>query len=243
VIGVAADDRLNVRACPGVGHPVVHELAPFSAGLSRAGQDSDVEGSPWTPISVDEAVGWVNAGYLARQFGTADPEVAARAGQIVRALRDRDWAAVSSAVHPDQGVRFSPYAYVRPGAPGEEGVDRVFTADEVAALAAGETVYGWGRFDGSGEPIEMTFSEYYARFVYDADFAWAYAVGYNVRVGAGNTIHNLAEVYPQAQVVEFYLPGTDPRYAGMDWRSLRLVLEQVDGTWYLVGVVHDEWTI
>jgi hypothetical protein len=29
----------------------------------------------------------------------------------------------------------------------------------------------------------------------------------------------------------------------MDWVSLRLVFLQEDGTWFLVGVVHDQWTI
>jgi len=29
----------------------------------------------------------------------------------------------------------------------------------------------------------------------------------------------------------------------MDWRSLKLVFKEKDGNWYLVGVVHDEWTI
>jgi hypothetical protein len=110
-------------------------------------------------------------------------------------------------------------------------------------LPADETLYRWGVFDGSGEPIEMTFLDYYARFIYDADFAWPAAVGFNEIVGAGNTINNLAEVYPQAQVVEFHLPGSDPRFGGLDWRSLRLALEQVGDTWYLVAVVHDEWTI
>jgi hypothetical protein len=29
----------------------------------------------------------------------------------------------------------------------------------------------------------------------------------------------------------------------MDWESLRLVFVQEDGAWWLVGIVHDEWTI
>jgi hypothetical protein len=29
----------------------------------------------------------------------------------------------------------------------------------------------------------------------------------------------------------------------MDWRSLRLVFEEQGGSWYLVGIVHDQWTI
>jgi hypothetical protein len=29
----------------------------------------------------------------------------------------------------------------------------------------------------------------------------------------------------------------------MDWRSLRLVFMQDGGTWYLAGIIHDQWTI
>lgn len=240
-IGLSGSERLTVYSCPGTWNPTLRLLEPHSVGLRRAGQDQEAEGVPWTPVSTGDAVGWVQAGHLARQYGEADPEVAARAGQIVHALRDQDWETVARAVHPAKGVRFSPYSYVRVGT--GEDADRVFSAEELAGLAAGETVYLWGTFDGSGEPIEKTFSEYYRRFVYDADFGWAYAVGLNEIVGRGNTIVNVAEVYPQAQVVEYHLPGTDPRFGGMDWRSLRLVLEKVGDAWYLVGVVHDEWTI
>jgi UDP-N-acetyl-2-amino-2-deoxyglucuronate dehydrogenase len=30
---------------------------------------------------------------------------------------------------------------------------------------------------------------------------------------------------------------------GMDWRSLRLVFEKKNDIWYLVGIIHDQWTI
>jgi (p)ppGpp synthase/HD superfamily hydrolase len=29
----------------------------------------------------------------------------------------------------------------------------------------------------------------------------------------------------------------------MDWRSLRLVFEKKDDIWYIVGIIHDQWTI
>jgi hypothetical protein len=178
-----------------------------------------------------------------RQVGTADEALAFRAGEIVRALRGQDWETVARAVHPDKGVRFSPYTYVRagPGAPDDR--DRVFSADELRGLAADSAVYHWGTFDGTGEPIEMTFAEYADRFIYDADFYLSSEVGYNETIGRGNTINNVVEVYPQAVTVEFYVEGSDPELGGLDWRSLRLVFERVGDTWYLVGVVHDEWTI
>jgi hypothetical protein len=169
--------------------------------------------------------------------------VAARANEIVQALRDRDWATVARTIHPEKGVRFSPYTYVRAGESALDGEDRVVHADEIQALAADPTVYRWGRFDGTGEPIDLTFSQYVDRFVYDVDFAQPDVVGYGETVGRGNTINNIADVYPDATVVEYHFTGFDPDLMGLDWRSLRLVLEQQDGTWYLVGIVHDEWTI
>ena len=43
--------------------------------------------------------------------------------------------------------------------------------------------------------------------------------------------------------MEYHFPGIDPKFEGMDWRSLRLVFEQKNCTWYLVGIIHAQWTI
>ena len=62
------------------------------------------------------------------------------------------------------------------------------------------------------------------------------------RSALGSIIDNAQEVYPGATVVEYHFDGFDEQYAGMDWRSLRLVMHQdVDGDYELVGVIHDEW--
>ncbi len=159
------------------------------------------------------------------------------ANEIVTAFSEKDMKKVASFVHPSKGVRFSPYAYV------DVEDDVVFTAEQVKEAMSEDTVYTWGVFDGKGNPIEKTFAEYYERFIYDEDFANAEEVAVDERLGHGNTLDNTGEVYPEATVVEFYFSGFNPDFAGMDWRSLRLVLEEEDGQWYLVGVVHDEWTI
>jgi hypothetical protein len=39
------------------------------------------------------------------------------------------------------------------------------------------------------------------------------------------------------------VPGAKPEYAGLDWASLLLVFEQYESRWYLVALVHDQWTI
>ena len=101
----------------------------------------------------------------------------------------------------------------------------------------------WGHYDGSGEPIELNFNDYYERFIYDADFANPQVIGNDVAVSYGNAIDNTKEIYPNSHFIELHFKGLDPKYEGMDWRSLKLVFEQEDGKWYLVAIVHGEWTI
>lgn len=154
----------------------------------------------------------------------------------IQALSTGDMATLASLVHPEAGLRFSPYAYVLPE-------HLAFSSDQLPDLLDDPTYYTWGAFDGSGEPIRMTFAEYFDRFVYSKDFAGAKQISLDRRLGAGNTIDNSHEFYPGAIVVEYYLPGENPDYGGLDWQSLRLVFEQQDGVWYLAGIIHDEWTI
>ena len=106
-----------------------------------------------------------------------------------------------------------------------------------------QAVRNWGYFDGSGRPINLTFDAYFMRFIYDADFARPQQIGYNIVIGRGNTINNIAQFYLNAIFIEYHFEGTDPEGSGMNWKSLRLVLEEHQGAWYLVGIVHDEWTI
>jgi len=159
------------------------------------------------------------------------------ATEVLTAIKNFDMEKLADAVHPDKGVRFSPYAFV------DVERDLVFTADEVRNLAADTKTYLWGYYDGTGDPIELTFRDYHREFIYDADFLNAEQVSVNETLGRGNTVNNSFEVYKDAEIVEFYFSGIDPKYEGMDWKSLRLVFEKKDDTWYLVGIIHDQWTI
>lgn len=160
------------------------------------------------------------------------------ADQAVLALKQADWATVAGLVHPVQGVRFSPYANVHTG----QGGHLVFRADQLKQAAASQTVYTWGVHDGSGQPIALTFADYYKQFVYDADFAQAPMVQWDKAIGQGTVPDNIAQVYPGARFVEYHFPGFDPKYQGMDWKSLRLVFVQDGSAWRLVGIVHAGWT-
>jgi hypothetical protein len=160
-----------------------------------------------------------------------------RAMDILTAIKNYDMEKLAGAIHPDKGVRFSPYGYV------DVDNNLIFTADEVKNLSTDSKTYLWGHYDGSGEPINLKFSDYYKIFIYDVDFVNAEQVGYNKTLSFGNSLNNSFEVYKNSIIVEYYFSGFDPQYEGMDWRSLKLVFEKKDDIWYIVGIIHDQWTI
>ena len=156
---------------------------------------------------------------------------------MILTIKNRDMVKLSGWVHPKKGLRFSPYAYV------DIEKDLVFSASRVRNLLQDQTPHMWGTYDGSGLPIKLTFKDYYDRFVYGRDFAHAKETAYNRIIGRGNTVNNNFEAYPNSIIVEYHFPGFDPKVGGLDWESLRLVFKEKNARWYLVEIIHDQWTI
>ena len=160
-----------------------------------------------------------------------------RATEAIQALKDKDMERLAALVHPDKGLSFAPYSYV-------DETNQTLTREELTNALANPDTRNWGAYDGTGDPIILTFEAYYDRFIYNHDFAAAPNVNYNEFLGRGNTPNNSAEVYPDSISVEYHVPGFDPQYDGMDWQSLTLIFEQhTDGAWYLIHITHGQWTI
>ncbi len=174
---------------------------------------------------------------LKAQLQRTDDSLINKALLIAQLLKDKDMAELSKHVHPVKGVRFSPYGYI------DTDKHLNFTPEQIKGLPEDSQNYTWGSYDGTGDPIDMPFLEYYKTFIYDADFSNPQIIGNNAVIGKGNSLINIAEVYPGAAFVEFHFAGTNPEYEGMDWKSLRLIFEEYNGTRYLCAIVHDQWTI
>lgn len=180
-------------------------------------------------------------GHLVIQVDNTVPKLAK---EVLQALKTEDMARLATFIDPLGGVRFSPYANVKDS-------DLVFTPDQLVKAFNNPTEYVWGNFEGSGAPIQFTFADYYTRFVYSQDFASANQVGYNHSLSTANVVDNSYDFYPNSIIVEYFLPGTNPEYgAGLSWQSLKLVFQQFvpigsnsGGQWYLVGIIHSQWTI
>ena len=160
-----------------------------------------------------------------------------RAAQAIEALKNKDMQSLAALVHPEKGLSFSPYGYI-------DDTNLTLTRDELRGALTDPTTRTWGAYDGTGDPIDLTFEGYYDRFIYNHDFATAPSITYNQFKGHGNSLNNIFTVYPNATAVEYHFPGFDPQYEGMDWQSLYLVFDKhTDGNWYLVHIGHAQWTI
>lgn len=169
---------------------------------------------------------------------TTEQAVRQQATLALQAMQNGDMTALSGLVHPTLGVRFSPNGHLATNGIG----DPVFTAAQLPAAYSGQTTYLFGHTDGKGDPINLTLAQFLQTYVLTPNYAQAPQDAYNQRIGASNTLFNLTAVYPGAVFVEYHYPGTSQNN-GFDWKSLRLAFVQHNGTWYLVAVSHDRWTI
>ena len=160
-----------------------------------------------------------------------------KADRILYALKNKDLAALSHYVDPQKGLRLTPYTNIN------LKTDLVFPIADLPGLFSDNTLFHWGVYDGSGAPIDLTFGGYYEKFIYDQNFLAAPQIVFNQNLQRGNMINNFNELYPQGVSIEYYFPGFDAQYEGMDWESLKLVFEQTGVDWFLVGIIHEQWTI
>ena len=160
------------------------------------------------------------------------------AQQVLSAFKVKDGQQLAQLVHPEKGVRFTPYTYV------DLAQDRVFTRSEIADFWKDQTSYFWGVVDGTDdERIDLTPGQYVGRYVLDRDFAPPALLGADADRTIGANVTNAAEAYPEGHQVAFsWEPPPGKGDPGYDTSILRFVFEPEDGGWYLVAVIHNEWT-
>lgn len=224
---------------PGAEIPAAEPDTPMSSNPDASASDGGSDGA----ATGGAAPGSGNAGGgvsgsagggsgVLQPAATADEASAA----VIGALAARDLEALKAYAHPERGILFSPYGHI------DTETALVFKADELPAFDDG-MVRTWGAYDGSGAPIELTFAEYFDKFLFNHDYTAAEQIGRNEILGQGNTIVNIADVFPGSTTFDYYFSGFNPEFEGMDWSSLILVLEQHEGAWYVSAVVHSQWTI
>ncbi|MGB0839798.1 MAG: hypothetical protein ACPGXL_06640 [Chitinophagales bacterium] len=159
--------------------------------------------------------------------------------KVVESLHNRDIIRVANFVHPDKGVLFVPSLSV------DTDIDLNLKAGEIKkALSVNkEKVYEWGEMIEE-EPILLTFSDYYQQYIYNKPYRNATKVNYNKVEANGAQRSNVKDVFPKAVVIEYFKAGDNPDFGGLDWGSLVTVFEflPAQNQWFLVGLLHGQWT-
>ena len=216
--------------------------ATSSASTSRPGSVR-VSGAS---CEVPGGAGWVNATYLRpvgtrppRIEGTLDPRVETAADDVQALLGAGEYETLSGFVDPDRGLVIAIHASITDDSP-------VLTPAEVAAAATDRTERLWGHTDGEGAPVTSTIAERFAAIAGNTGLTSTDAIGFDIRLGMGNSIDNIAEVFPGASVVEYHFEGTS-LYGDFDWSSVRFVFDTTrsapTGRPALLAIVEDTWTI
>lgn len=158
-----------------------------------------------------------------------------RSKKISSLLKTKNFKQLEKYAHPILGINFYPY-------PNFDLVNPPvnFSKKDLQNIDSGKK-YFWGKFDGTGENIEMNFQDYYERFLYDKDFENANEINLNKDIKRGNLINTLRHKYQEEDIVEIYLPGSE-EYSWMDWKSLYFVYERFGNLYFLVAIAHNEWT-
>ncbi len=159
------------------------------------------------------------------------------ASEVVLCLKERDYKELAKWVDDQRGVTFTPYSAV------DVDYDLTFTKKQIAEAEESTTVYNWGLTDGSGLPIQLTMTDYFDQFVYNADYAQATQIAVDKVLISGNSLENVADAYGGCRFVDFSFPSRDPELSGLDWCSLKLVFAPNESEWSLVGIIHGQWTV
>ncbi len=176
----------------------------------------------------------VSSADMSSPMAETTPEAIATA--VLQTLKAKDMTGFAALSHPTLGVRFTPFTSI-------DDQDVVLKPTELTTAMQDSSQRHWGVEDASGLPIDLSFAQYYDKYIWDHDFTQAPTVTWNQTMNHGSSTDNAREFYgPDAQIVEYHFDGFDPQYEGMDWASLRLVFKKdTDGKWYLVGVIRDRW--
>jgi hypothetical protein len=163
--------------------------------------------------------------------------LAGREQKVIMALKQRDMDALATLVHPEKGVRFSPYVFINPDS------DVVFSAERIRSFFQDRTERIWGYYEDTATPLKLTNEAYFKSYVYDDNYAFADKINYNREIKGSLTAGNVFEIYPRTIVIEYLCSKSGNPDDASAWRDLKLVFAAEGKVWYLVGIVHDQWTI
>lgn len=234
---VTSDDTLNVRSGPGVANVVVGELAPQASGVEITGPGQVVVASTWVPIKAGSLTGWVNSRFLTETVTEKafcdDPAVEKLLADLETAVINQDGNLLAQLIHPERGLRIH-HAWWNP--------EVYISWSDARQIFTSNTSYDWGTEDGSGLPIVGPFKEEILPLLQeDLVLATESACDEILHGGTAGFVR-LPDGYDAVHYYSLHRPGTE-EFAGMNWGTWVVGIEQWQDAYYVSFLVHFQWEI
>lgn len=156
VVGVAADDVLNVRAAPGVQAEIVATLDPLADDVIATGAARELARSIWAEIEANGVTGWANVAFLAYPGATDDvtSEVIADLGETPAAetMLDLGQTVAETRASTDPPSAITVVEGPTVGDLGEITIDVIGLGDDAAV---GLRLHVFGQPDESGDGFNL----------------------------------------------------------------------------------------
>lgn len=234
---VENNDVLNVREGPGAEFDIRSALDPGDTSISKINSVPSSSGSTWFNIDDKETTGWVNSNYLVEQVDPetfcSSPEAATILDDLLLALKANDGELLSDLVPESRGIRIRRHWWNPEVHYQQNQLETIFT-DDIS--------HSWGVADGSGEPIEGTFSTVMGPLITN-NMLKSTEIACNEIIHGGTAgLITLPDSYEGINYFSLYRePGPDS--FELDWGTWVVGIESWEGEYYLSFMVHYEWEI
>jgi hypothetical protein len=163
----------------------------------------------------------------------AEKIISQRMNNFYDSVLNKNFDELRRLINPEEGIFVFPYHQPR------LGEMQVFTSIDIHELFTDEINERiWGEHYHSYQPIKLTPKEYYNNYI-KLEEQNIVAVSYNEYAIFNNEIETIWELFPDSIVVTYYFDETDP--FDSIWRGVRFLWLDIDGVWYLSGILYDSF--
>lgn len=221
-------------------------LLGIAIGMGTSGFFSDTQEEPHPLVTATSSGGAVTSVTTTEETPSSAKEtlhpsdswsLLQTAFLAVNAIESQDYSTLSNMVHKEKGLRFTPFSTVN------LEHDIILSREDIKDLEQSTTLYSWGSYIGSSEPLSLSISQYFQKIVSPISYSKAPYIAIDSVLLSGNALENVSEAYPDGRFVDFSFRSIDPELAGQDWSSLKLVFEISEDAWYLTGLIKSQWTV